>query len=273
MFILCFSYLDHLAPQSGDKSGGFLQLASPFPNASPINPGYSTRVHTSDGEHGSCVQHVWTPSRFASEHHHVHLVTSVQHHWYLIAPSWARLRLSLRCRSISLTLEPYADLSLARQLALCPTWFAPSVFYSLPGRPNRRCRLLPAHLFTCSVLSLSAKQELKKKDKNIFSFPDKSSGFMLITFSHDYNGQKVIRWSRTAMIYTFSLLRQTDKQRRKNSSRQLLSQPPLQDGWRTLKEKKAFPPSNTKNPQWEIISINSSLISTLHAGENLTAGR
>lgn len=62
MFILCLSYLHHLASKGGHRSGDFLQPANVFTNASPINPGYYTRVHTFDGAHGSCLERVWAPA-------------------------------------------------------------------------------------------------------------------------------------------------------------------------------------------------------------------
>lgn len=62
MFILSFSYLDHLAPKSRHRSGDFffffLQAANAFTDASPIDPGHYTRVNTFDGAHGSYVERV-----------------------------------------------------------------------------------------------------------------------------------------------------------------------------------------------------------------------
>lgn len=68
MFILSFSYLDHLAPNSRHRSGDFfffLQAANTFTSASPIDPGHYTRVNTFDGAHSSYLKHLWTSSHFA----------------------------------------------------------------------------------------------------------------------------------------------------------------------------------------------------------------
>lgn len=102
-------------------------------------------------------------------------------------------------------------------------------------------------------------KRIKKEEKNIFSSPRTNSGFMLITFSHDYTGQNVSQAAHAAIFHLFAedyddfhvlfVEKQTGRQCRKNSSSQLSSQP---TAWRPshiywLKEKKEHMVSSKKH--------------------------
>lgn len=103
-------------------------------------------------------------------------------------------------------------------------------------------------------------KRIKKEEKNIFSSPGTNSGFMLITFSHDYTGQKVSQAAHAAIFHLFVedyddlhvlfVEKQTGRQCRKNFSS--TGSQPAPTAWRLshiywLKEKKEHMVSSKKH--------------------------
>lgn len=130
-------------------------------------------------------------------------------------------------------LHPEVPVHQSCSWTLC-RWFVVSQTVSaLSNLFTSLCFILPpwqtVHLFSCSVVSLDGNQKNKKsEEKNIFSSPGTNSSFMLIMFSHDYNGQKVRQAAHAVIFHLFVedygdlhvlfVEKQTGRQCRKNSS-------------------------------------------------------